>query len=368
VRREHLEQLRPVCTVCRAAARDPAPLTLSTVARADGDDVVEGILLCPDPRCRREHPIIDGIPIVVNDLATWASHQLDAVQRRSDLTPTIESLLGDAAGPGSPLDRERANLSGYGRAHWGDLDSDEPLQAADAFEGLLEEALGVMGEVGDGPCVDLGCAVGRGTLELARRSDDLAVGVDLSFAMLRVAERVRREGRAVYPQRRVGIVFDRREIDVEDIPAQRMSFWCCDVAALPFPDAAFGFALSMNVLDCVPSPLGHLEELGRVLRPGSAALLSTPYDWSAAATPVQHWIGGHSQRSDTHGSSAAELRRILSPDAVAGIDTGLVITDERDRVRWRIPSNERSSVEYEVHVVRLARKGKGQPVAASAPT
>jgi len=355
VRLEHLERLQPICPACRAAAHSASPLGLGTVARADGDDVLEGVLVCPEPQCRREHPIVDGIPVVVADLASWASHQLDAVQRRGDLSAFTESMLGDAAGAGSALDRERTNLSGYGRGHWGDLDTADPLEGAGSLAGLLETALAMLEAPPRGVWLDAGCAVGRGTLELARRTGELAVGVDLSFAMLRVAERVRRKGRAVFGQRRVGTVYDRREIGVADVPADQMSFWCADVAVLPFRDGAFAGALSLNVLDCVASPLGHLLELGRTLAPSAPALLSTPYDWSAAATPFESWIGGHSQRADAEGSSATELRRILSPGTAAGVDTGLVITGERDRVPWRVYSNERSSVEYAVDLLRLAK-------------
>jgi SAM-dependent methyltransferase len=181
---------------------------------------------------------------------------------------------------------------------------------------------------------------------------DLVVGVDLSFAMLRLAESVRREARATFPLRRVGLVFDRRQLTIPDVPSERMSFWCCDVDNLPFSDASFAGALSLNVLDCVPSPLQHLAEMGRVLRPGAPALLTTPYDWAATATPVAQWLGGHSQRGEAHGSSAAELRR-----ALLTVDTGLSIAEERDRIPWRVYVNERASMDYVVHLLRLLRKG-----------
>jgi SAM-dependent methyltransferase len=171
--------------------------------------------------------------------------------------------------------------------------------------------------------------------------------------MLRVAERVRRDGVAAYPQRRVGIVYDRREVVVADVPAAHLGFWCADAELLPFADGTFAGALSLNVLDCVRSPLTHLIELGRVLRPGGDALLSTPYDWSVTATPLEQWIGGHSQRGPSGGSSADELRRILSPDAAAGVDTGLTIADERDGVPWRVYANERSATDYNLHLLRL---------------
>ena len=113
--------------------------------------------------------------------------------------------------------------------------------------------------------VDLGCGAGRATYELALRTDDLVVGVDLSFALLRLSEGARHEGRAVFPMRRVGLVFDRREIAIPNVPRERMSYWCCDVDNLPFPTAHSRGALSLNVLDCVASPLQHVIEMGRVL-------------------------------------------------------------------------------------------------------
>ena len=356
MRREHLERLRPSCPTCLVAGREAQPLALGTVVRLEGDDVLEGVLVCPERLCRREHPIIDGIPVVVADLVGWAAHQLDGVLRRDDLSPFTESLLGDAAGPGSGFDRERLNSSAYGRSHWGDLDPEAPLPKEESFAELVDVALGLLDEPGRGPWIDVGCAVGRGTVEIARRTGDLAVGVDLSFSLLRVAERVRREGRAVFPLRRVGLVFDRREIAVPEVPRELLSFWCCDAGALPFADKSFAGALSLNLLDCVLSPLGHILELGRTLRGRAALLLATPYDWSPTATPIEQWIGGHSQRGEVHGSSAAELRRIFSADAAAGVDTGLVLVAERDRVPWRVYTHERASTEYAVHLLRLERK------------
>lgn len=342
---EQLDRLRPSCPACRIAGREPEPLALGTVAREDGGDIREGVLVCPEAACRREHPIIDGIPVVVADLAGWAAHQLDSVLRREDLSPFLQTLIGDAAGPGSAYDRDRLHVSGYAHAHY-----DE----GGGFPSVVDAAIGLLDPPAvDGLWIDTGCATGGATVELARRGAELAVGVDLSFAVLRAAERVRREGRARYALRRVGLAYDERDVDVPGVAPDRIAYWCADVAALPFGDGAFAGALSLNVLDCVPSPLGHLLELGRVLAPGTSALLCTPYDWSSAATGPDQWIGGHSQRGGSEGSSVAELRRVLSGDA--GVETGLRVVAERDGVYWRVRSHERASVEYALDLLRLER-------------
>jgi SAM-dependent methyltransferase len=360
MRIDHFERLRPLCPACRAAGRGLAsPLALGSVALRAGDEVIEGVLVCTERLCQREHPIIDGIPIVVADIAAWAAHQLAGVLRRDDLGAVAESLLGDAAGPASELHRERSNLGIYGWSHWGDLAPPGVGDHGGAYAALVAEAykLAAAGDaVAGGVWVDLGCSVGRGTIELARRGAALAVGVDLNFAMLRVAERVRRRRRVTFALKRVGVVFERFDHEVADVPAECISLWCSDVALLPFGAQAMAGALLLNLLDCVASPLALLAETGRVVAPGGVALYSSPYDWSAQATGMEHWLGGHSQRGAAGGSSVAELRRILSADCAAGVDTGLVIEAERDPVPWRLRTGERSSVDYALHMARLRRK------------
>mgnify|MGYP003378207693 CR=1 FL=1 len=185
------------------------------------------------------------------------------------------------------------------------------------------------------------------------------VGVDLNMAMLRRAEQARRTGHITWPRRRVGQVFDTATAATAELPRDRVAFVCADVATLPFDDAAFAGALSLNVLDCVPSPVAHLLELGRVIADHGAALVSTPYDWTTTAAAMEHWIGGHSQRGEHGGASEPELRRLLSADLRTGIDTGLTIADERPAVPWHLTLNARSVMHYQLHLLRLARTARG---------
>jgi SAM-dependent methyltransferase/uncharacterized protein YbaR (Trm112 family) len=359
VRLAHFEQFQPRCPRCvHAAGIEAAPLVLHHVERRDpddDDDVLEGALVCPTPTCRFEYPILDGIPVLMAGLRDVVAAQIAELRARDDLSPYSESLLGDAAGPGSDFDRERYHVSTYARSHWGDLDPDRPAPRDETVLALLDAALALLPARPQGRWLDVGCSVGRASFELAAATGDLVLGVDLNLAMLRVAARARR-GRLRYPLRRVGIVYDRRDHDVQLATAAQVDFWACDATALPFAAGVAAGALSLNVLDCVPSPLAHLLELGRVVRAGGDALLSTPYDWSIGATPVEAWLAGHSQRAPHRGSSADELRRILSPSDAAGAHTGLVIVDDRDDVPWSVYVHERASMRYRAHLVRAARQ------------
>jgi hypothetical protein len=52
----------------------------------------------------------------------------------------------------------------------------------------------------------------------------------------------------------------------------------------------------------------------------------------------------------------AEVRRVLSADCAAGVDTSLVIEAERDAVPWHVQTGERSTMAYSVHMARLRRR------------
>jgi SAM-dependent methyltransferase len=360
MRRRHFEVLRPVCPVCRTSSGQEHPLQLAAVARAEGEVVIEGMLHCPNRDCRREYPILDGVPLLVPAIRAYVSDQLLALLARDDLSADSESLIGDCCGPGSPLDQLRQLLSCYVRDHYGDLDPQE--SAAEPRPGsalrTLEAGLDLLGPLPGGPVLDLGCAVGRTSLALAQRGDGLVLGVDLNFAMLRLAAGVLHRGTVRYPRRRVGLAFDRREFPAHFAASERVDFWACDVQALPFAAGSFGLAVGLNVLDCVPSPHGLLTETARVLARDGAAVLTTPYDWSPTATPVEAWLGGHSQRAEGGGAAEPVLRALLTRSAHPQSVPGLQLVAEADALPWHVRLHERSTVNYRVHLVLARRSGE----------
>lgn len=328
MKRGHFEALRPRCVVCGSA------LAVTASIREHDGDIVEGIIGCTSEECQREYPIIDGIPILIRAIRGWLAANAMQVLQRDDLSAGIESLIGDALGPGSPFDTIRQQLSIYTFDHY---ESQYPSVIA-----LLDVT------PANGACIDLGCSVGRTTFELAARSNQLTIGVDLNFAMLRVASRALREGRVRYARRRVGLAYDQSEIAL-DLPARELvDFWCCDAVALPFHDATFATASMLNVIDCVAAPHDALTECARVLRSGGNVAIATPYDWAPTATPVEQWLGGHSQRSEQQGASEPVVRSMLR-------ELGFEIVSERDNVPWRLRLHDRSAVEYAVHVIAARR-------------
>ncbi|MCO8120427.1 methyltransferase domain-containing protein [Stieleria sp. TO1_6] len=363
MRQSHFESLRPVCPVCRQGNESYHRLQIAEIVKQSGDHLIEGLLHCSNANCQREYPIIDGIPLIIADIRAYLFDNAFQVFQRRDLSPLIESVLGDCCGQGSICDAVRQHLSCYAWGHYADLDPAEPdasgskHPADQSMLGMLQQGLHLAEShwPSEGPIVDIGCSVGRSSFELAQQFNRPVLGIDLNFPMLRLAGEVLREGEVRYPRRRVGLVYDQREFSVSFEHHEQVDYWACDATALPFVSGTFSAATSMNVLDCNRSPLEFLSSLADVLQPGGSALIASPYDWSTSATAVEGWLGGHSQRGPDGGASEAMVRRLLTGDHSQSIP-GLRLVAETD-VPWRVRMHDRSEVGYTSHVLVVCKDG-----------
>ena len=361
MRREHLEAIAPVCPTCRDTDHS-FPLRLAAVWAEDGEHVVEGVLHCSNPRCLREYPILDGVPVLVANLRAHVQGNPGAFFPPAPMHPNLESLLGDCAGPDSPFERQRRAVAQYARDHWGALDERQPGQPCPAL-GVFEvgQRLAPTAPSGHPPGlrVELGCGPGRVSFALAASHPGLTLGVDLDLSFLRVAARALRTGRVRYPRRRVGLVYDVVEHDLPaDLvaAASRLDFWMADAMALPFGPATFEEIVSLHLLDCVSSPWTHAASLDTLLGPGGVAILGCPYDWATSATPVEAWLGGHSQRGPEGGAAELALRALFDPADPRCAAPGLAVVASAD-VRWRVSLHDRAELHYTSDLLALQKRG-----------
>jgi SAM-dependent methyltransferase/uncharacterized protein YbaR (Trm112 family) len=353
----HFSSLRPVCPNCRLR-KETVPLRLTAVEEQQGDDIVSGIIGCD--ACGAEYPVIDGLPILVTDVRRYIQDNLFYLLARTDLTPALESLVGDASGPGSMFESARQHLSSYVWDHWGEFDPEERPPASDgARPGAVARALDAAialarDDLPDGPILDVGCGAGRSVHELATRHARTVLGIDLGASLARTARRAAVGGRVDYGRRRIGLTYDRRRFDVPSSPESRADIWICDVLALPFADETFALVVGMNVLDCLGNPRDGLVEMDRVLANGGEAVLTVPFDWSAAVTPVESWIGGHSQRGPHGGSGEAILDHLLTDGPMAA--GSLRRKSSTAEIPWHVRLHERSCMHYQTYGI-AARRG-----------
>ena len=355
MRFQHFESLLPICPRCARSGNGSARLDLSTISNADELTVWEGVLSCSDQDCRLEYPIIDGIPILVEDVRNYISTNQSAILRRADLSSALNGIVGDCCGPASPFDTERQQLSTYCWNHYSEFDplEQQPSTGEGRAGALLDRVLsGGLLET-KSPSIDVGCSVGRTAFQLAERTGGLVLGADTNFAMLRVAQRILMRQEVHYDRRRVGLSYERRSFPVRFNNMDLVDFWVCDGMALPFESSAFGLASSMNLLDSLASPVNHLCSLIESLADSGLLLLSCPFDWTESVTPADGWIGGHSDRAEDRGDPVARLdgliKRLDESNPACTIEKLLHHSD----APWELRLHDRSVVHYACELLAL---------------
>lgn len=85
----------------------------------------------------------------------------------------------------------------------------------------------------------------------------------------------------------------------------------CDITAIPEPDASFDAVLCVEVFEHLPEPLGALDELVRLLRPGGHLVLTAPFCAFTHFAPFffntgfsEYW---HRQHLEARGMEVVEL-------------------------------------------------------------
>jgi SAM-dependent methyltransferase/uncharacterized protein YbaR (Trm112 family) len=365
LRLHHFEHFSPVCPRCRSEV-DGAPLVVADATGPSDDEVDAGILHCTNDACRQEYPVIDGIPIITPDVRTVLNAQANHINQRLDLGASLTSLLGDVLGDASEFHMRRQHLSIYGWDGYGEFAGAEASPGATTidFEGTgpapgaasraLARGLEMLGGL-EGPVIDLGCAVGRTTYDLAAETDAPVLGVDLSFLMLQLAHQVLRAGTASFELRHGGLVYHPIKAATPFAGTPNADFWLSDAMSIPLRPGKAGTIVALNLLDCVPSPLALLETIRATLRPGGRALIGCPYDWASSATPPEQWIGGHSQRGGYGGESDALLRALLTPGAHPQSLNDVTILGEAE-VEWQTRLHARSITQYRVHLIALEKR------------
>ena len=138
--------------------------------------------------------------------------------------------------------------------------------------------------------LDLGCAVGRASFELARNVPEV-IGIDFSKAFIAAAKKLASAGVLSFRLKEEGPLT--RPVRASAPPSKirkRVRFQTGDALRLP-ELGTFDLLLAANLLDRVNDPKMLLQKVLPVLvRPRGLLLLTSPYTWSQEFTPQARWL------------------------------------------------------------------------------
>jgi putative 4-mercaptohistidine N1-methyltranferase len=182
-----------------------------------------------------------------------------------------------------------------------------------------------------GRALDLGCAVGRGSLELGRHFDDV-LGLDFSARFVTEADRMRRERRVTVRVPREGTAMDEMHLELADeLHGENVRFARGDACALAPDLGPFDFVLMANLIDRLPDPAKCLVDAPRLVAPGGWLVITSPYTWLEEYTPREKWLGAGR-------ATLAALQEHLSPHFAPAkvFDLPFLIREHRRKFQWSI--------------------------------
>lgn len=153
-------------------------------------------------------------------------------------------------------------------------------------------------ENGDGAlrALDVGCAVGGASFELARNFNQV-IGLDISAPFVQTAQELRESGKFNFQEPAEGELLVDAVATVDPaIERERASFRQMDAMCISPELQGFDAVVAANVLDELASPSSLLGRMGGpqgLVAPGGVCVIASSYQWDEAKTPKTAWLGGY---------------------------------------------------------------------------
>nr|WP_307772778.1 5-histidylcysteine sulfoxide synthase [Aeromonas hydrophila] len=194
----------------------------------------------------------------------------------------------------------------YGPSHFG------VANYAEALAGLASELCSRHERA-----LDIGCATGRASFELARHFAHVD-GVDYSARFIDVALALASQDSFRYAVPVEGELVEycearlsRHELGCQQ--ADRVHFSQGDACNLKPKYGDYDLVLASNLIDRLREPARFLRDIAPRLRSGGLLVLTSPYTWLTDYTPKANWLGGVRENGEALGTYQA-LQRLLAAE------------------------------------------------------
>jgi len=194
----------------------------------------------------------------------------------------------------------------YGKSHFGVKNfAVECARIASSFANKKTKAL------------DLGCATGRASFELAKEFDQVE-GIDFSARFVQVGTKLKEEGYIAFQSPGEGdLVYDTK-VTLEDLEYEnlkdKISFWQGDACNLKPNFESYDLVMATNLIDRLYNPELFLKSIGSRLNDNGILVLTSPYTWQESSTKKEFWLGGFKDENDNEVKTLETLEKILDEE------------------------------------------------------
>ncbi len=143
--------------------------------------------------------------------------------------------------------------------------------------------------------LDLGCAVGRSTFELARYYQQVD-GLDFSTRFIRNAINLVEHGEVKYMIPTEGELTELKSFNLTELglgdKINNIEFTQGDACNLKSKYTNYDLIFAGNLIDRLYQPKQFLDSITERINPGGYLVITSPYTWLEEFTEKQNWLGG----------------------------------------------------------------------------
>lgn len=200
-------------------------------------------------------------------------------------------------------------LNDYSEFHYGD----EHFGVPNFPKALAQIAIRAMGNKPAKKALDLGCATGRATFELARHFDRVT-GIDFSARFIGAGVKMMDQGALRYTLVDEGelLLYKERtlaELELEK-ESRKVEFYQGDACNLKEVFTGYDLVLAANLIDRLRNPAKFLQAIHQRINAGGLLMLTSPYTWLEEYTPRADWVGGFKRDGESF-TTLDGLKKIL---------------------------------------------------------
>lgn len=200
-------------------------------------------------------------------------------------------------------------LAEYAEFHYGD----EYFGIPNFPSALAQIARDATGSGAKARALDLGCATGRATFELARHYERVT-GIDFSARFINLGVQLAQQGSLRYTLVEEGELVSYKTRNLADLGLQevreRVEFFQGDACNLKSQFSGYDLILAANLIDRLYDPAKFLRTIHERLNVGGVLLIASPYTWLEEHTPRADWLGGFKKDGESF-TTLDGLERIL---------------------------------------------------------